>query len=803
MAATFIRSLGLALLGACWAAAPSAAQRVPEAGYVFPPGGKAGTTVEVRLGGYDWTPDMDYFTLDSRVQLAADGPPGPIWIPPPPYWFGPKGRLPALPLPREVSARFVIPPDMPPGPIRWQAANANGGTGTGVFVVGTGQELVEDEKRREPQSISSLPATISGRISKIEEIDRYRIVAARAGPITCELAARRIGSGLQGVIEVRDASGKLAAEALDTEGLDAGATFFAAAGGTYEIAVRDLDHAGDRSFVYRLSILPGPRVLAALPAGGRRGETREIEFVGLGVASGAIQVESAKRQVTFPADAAASSLSYSLETPFGTAPAFSLLVGDLAEIVEPSPAAEPTKLAPPQAVTGRLDGPQAVDRYRWDAKQGEHWTIAVDARRIHSPLDVSLSIRGADGKELAANDDLAGTTDAGLDFVAPADGTYEAAVSDISGRRQAPSAVYRLAIRRAAADFALEVPQRLNVLVGGTSNLTVKAVRRGGWTGPITLSIAGLPAGIQAPAELVVPVDKGDLAVVLTAAPDAVAAAALISVRGEAQVDGQAVTRPALAAAGGNLAPRSPEENHVAKTLLACTMKPRCAGRPVDQDTVRKAHRGATFPAEVLVDRLEGFEGPIVLSMAAVQSYQVQGITGPEVVVPPGVTRTAYPCFMPEWLETIRTSRMGMIATVEVPDAQGRVRHLVAPITGFITMTIEGALLRLSHAEGELHAATGGSFDVRIKLARATKLSRPVRLELRLPEELAGLVTAEPVEIPAGQHEADFRVTASADPRLSGWQTLTVRGTALAAPDLPVVSETSIEVEFQAPTASR
>src|SRR6185312_12265457 len=148
-----------------------------------------------------------------------------------------------------------------------------------------------------------------------------------------------------------------------------------------------------------------------------------------------------------------------------------------------------------------------------------HWTIAVDARRIGSPLDVALSIRGAEGKELVANDDLAATTDAGLDFVAPADGTYEAVVSDVSGRNQAPSAVYRLAIRRAAADFVLEVPQRINVLVGGTSNLTVKAVRRGGWTGPIKLSLAGLPAGIQAPAELVILPDKSELAIVLAAAP--------------------------------------------------------------------------------------------------------------------------------------------------------------------------------------------------------------------------------------------------------------------------------------------
>src|SRR5438876_50452 len=81
--------------------APSAwAQKTPDAGYIFPPGGKAGTTIDVHLGGYDWTPDMEYFVHDPRVKLVPCGPPGPILIPPPPYWFGAKGRLPSLPLPR-------------------------------------------------------------------------------------------------------------------------------------------------------------------------------------------------------------------------------------------------------------------------------------------------------------------------------------------------------------------------------------------------------------------------------------------------------------------------------------------------------------------------------------------------------------------------------------------------------------------------------------------------------------------------------------------------------------------------------
>ena len=58
--------------------------------------------------------------------------------------------------------------------------------------------------------------------------------------------------------------------------------------------------------------------------------------------------------------------------------------------------------------------------------------------------------------------------------------------------------------------------------------------------------------------------------------------------------------------------------------------------------------------------------------MAATQSYQVQGITGGEVAVPPGVSRPSTPCYMPEWLETIRTSRMGIIAVASVPDPKGK-----------------------------------------------------------------------------------------------------------------------------------
>ena len=57
-------------------APPTRAQKAPDAGYIFPPGGKAGTTVNVQLGGYDWTPDMELFVHDKRVMLEVLGPAG-------------------------------------------------------------------------------------------------------------------------------------------------------------------------------------------------------------------------------------------------------------------------------------------------------------------------------------------------------------------------------------------------------------------------------------------------------------------------------------------------------------------------------------------------------------------------------------------------------------------------------------------------------------------------------------------------------------------------------------------------------
>jgi hypothetical protein len=787
-------SIRISLLATLLLAAPVFAQRSGEFGYVYPAGGKAGTTVDVVLGGYNWTPDMDFVVFDPRVKLAVTGPLSPIIIPPPPYWFGAKGRLANLPLPKEFPAKITIPADAKPGPLYWQAANASNATLPIAFYVGEEDEVVEEDVRKSPQLLRKLPATVNGRLLKNEEIDRYRFTAAQDGPITLDLMVRRLGTKFLGMMQVHDKEGRLVADIHGAHGDDPVVTIPGKAGAEYTVSIHDVDFAGDRSFAYRLSIAHAPRVLTALPAAGKRGETRDVEFQGIGIATGGDKFESVTRKITFPKDG--TSFEHRLDTKWGKAAPVTLLVSEHPQILRaasPTKASEPLTL--PASITGILDQPDVEHVYSCQWKKGEVWSLTLSARRIGSPLDVSLAILGPKDKEVARSEDLPGTTDAGLEYMVPADGTYQVVVSDTSGRGGSRLASYHLEIRPATPDFELRLTTpRVLVPIGGKFDLPVKAIRRGGFKGAIALKLTGLPAGVVAPAELAIAEGKTDLSIPLTADDKTGTGVTLVELEGRAMVGSTEVTRKATATTTTHLSTRDPDENQMPAFLVAATMKPRFKGRPVDADTGRKVPRGATHPAEVILERLDGWDGEVTLQMAAQQSYQVQGITGGDVVVPPGVEKAWYPCYMPEWLETTRTSRMGMIATAQVADPKGRIRYLVGDIAGFVTMTMEGALLKVSCEDGERKAVPGKPFDVRLKIARVPQLTEPVKIELHVPREFAGKLKAMPITLNVGQDKATIQVTPSAD--LSGLCTFSFRGTALKEGKYPVISETNVVVEM-------
>lgn len=751
------------------------AQLAPEIGYVYPAGAQAGTTTEVKLGGYDWTPDMQLFVHDPRIQLKISGAPTAVLVPEPPYWFGAKARGPAWPLPREFTAQLIIPADVPPGPVQFQVANANGPSPAGVFFVGATPEVAEQIGRQSPQVLPALPVTVNGQIRLIEEVDRYEFLAPKDGPVTVELFARRMNSPLHGLLKITDDQGKVIVDLADTEGLDLVTTFVARGGAKYIVSLHDLDFAGDRSYVYRLLLSPGPRVQAAYPAAVRRGQTQQVEFVGLGIATGANQLETVVRDVAAPASQSVT-FDYVLETPAGAARPFKVLISDWNEQVIAASASN-TELHLPCAVTASLASRFGAHQYRLLLKKGEPWQMVAHTDSIGSPLDLELSLADAEGKEVAMSDDAPGTTEPQLNFTAPADGTYVLAITDRSGKSGDRTANYRLTIAASQEGLQLTLPSQLAIPLGATAKLALKVVRPTGHKAAIPVTIAGLPAGITAPANLAIPEAKADLVVDLVSQADAAVTASLATVTVSAAINQQTVT--------------------TSKTvLLATTLKPRVKITPEGLDDVRKVQRGSTFLAPLFIERLEGYQGPITLEMTAKQQRHRQGLASDEFIVPQDAKKVEYPIFVPEWMETTKTSRMILNGVVKVADPKGNVRTLVQRMELRIGVLPQGAMLKLARVEaadaGELTVPVGGEVQIPMALFRAAEFRESVQIELMSAGLPPGGFTAAPMNVAADSTTGTIVVRVADDPKLSGEYSLLFRASAKKDGKWPVVSEAQI-----------
>ncbi len=793
--------LRVAALACCLAAVPSigVAQLAPEIGYMHPAGVKVGTTTPVVLGGYDWTPDMQIIVHDPRIKMEFTGAPSEVLVPEPPYWFGLKARGYAWPLPREFPARITVPADVAPGIVLFQVVNANGISPVGAIHVGSTPEVSEAMPESGPQVLPALPVTVSGQIRKIEEIDRYQFRASKTGPVTVELTARQLKSPLHAMLKIVDSKGRIVVDTADTAGRDLQFTFAAQADESYVLSIHDLDYAGDRSYVYRLTMTEGPRVVATYPAAGKRGETRRVEVV----LDHGNKTESVAHDIAFPNEPTSAALA---QLPFaltfrgegGAKPgapagkgkpaknakavaavgaverASAIGLSDFNERLEAD--LSDRKLEVPGAVTGFIDSRFGNDRYTVAFKKGEKWSIRAEARSIGSPLDLDVAVLNADGKQLAMQEDAPGTTDADVEFAVPSDGDYQIVLTDRSGASGSKAANYRLVLEPVDEDFSISLPPLQTVAVGATSKVPLKATRSGGFTGAITLQVTGLPAGVTVPNELVIAEKKLDLSLDFTAAEDAATSASMVEVSAKATINGQEVARP------------------LGKFVLATIMKPRIKIIPDGLDDVRKVHRGSTYLAPLTIERLEGYAGEIVLEMTSKQQRHRQGLASGEYVVKADASRVDYPIFVPEWMETTKTSRMILNGAVKVPDPKGNVRTLLQRQELRIGILPEGALLKLSHAAGEPVLKSGDVLRIPLTISRAESLKDPVRVSLSSNAGANRFFAADSIVIAPDRRDAEFTVKLAAMTAApTGELSLVIRAES-AKDGLPVISETSVLV---------
>jgi len=756
---------------------PAFGQLAPSIGYMFPPGGQPGSTMEVTLGGYDWTPDMQLFTHTDGVSLEIVGPPGEVLVPDPPYWFGKKARRSPFPLPREFRAMLTIADDVSPGIVTWQVANANGASATGKLLI-SDLPLMAETLADSPTILSQLPVAIAGQIERIEEVDRYRFTAPHNGLVTCEVISRALGSTFNAVLQVRDEANKMVAEFVDSAGDDAEVTFAVQAGKQYWVSLHDLDFGGDRSFVYSLVLTTGPRVVAAIPSIGQRGETRPVEFVGYGVDTNNPQIESVVREIHFPDDDRVSDFTYRLDTPYGTTNAFSLGISALPQSIHAQDNSDnDLVIQSPVAITGVIDQRYGEDQYRLVGVKNDVWFIQGIAQRINSPVDIAISITNPSGTELTRVDDLTNTTDAELYFKVPEDGEYFINIADTSPSGGNRNAVYRLIVEPAKQDFSIAAAEMVNVPIGGKANLVIKAQRSAGFDGTIEIQFGDLPAGISVPNDLRIAKGKDSVNVELTASVDAPASASLAVCHGQLTAESSAAS------------PQSPVFDSPIRTiklLVAATITPPFAIDAEGKDDVTKWPRGSTFPGVVLLERNEGFNEPIRLEMSSRQGRHRMGIRGPEVTVPADISRFSYPVYLPEWLETTRTSRMVVNGMAQVADPQGNLRFAMVRQKTRMGFLPTGALLKLSADQTQWTATPNSRLAVPLSINRSPALQGDIRLEL-IPS--AGC-SAKPQVVVAGQDKAKLWIDISQE--LPQEQELVIRATAWQAPEFPVISESKI-----------
>ena len=152
-----------------------------------------------------------------------------------------------------------------------------------------------------------------------------------------------------------------------------------------------------------------------------------------------------------------------------------------------------------------MDRPGDWDVFEVEGKAGETIVAEVHARRLGSPFDSFVKVTGADGKIIALNDDhhdaASGLNtdhaDSYLMVKLPADGKYFIHLGD-TPRRGGKEYAYRLRISQPQPDFALRlIPSRIVIRSNSTAAVTVFAIRKDGYDGPIKLSFKDLPQGFE------------------------------------------------------------------------------------------------------------------------------------------------------------------------------------------------------------------------------------------------------------------------------------------------------------------
>jgi hypothetical protein len=726
----------------------------PVAAYIFPAGAQRGTKVNVRVGGLFLHEKCGFEMLGVGIAAPAH------LMRTKTIWF--EGPLLPLPdsqrtedYPQDMTGSLTIAPDAPMGVRYWRLWTSQGATPSMKFIVGDLPEITENEIDGDPMPVEvKLPVTINGRIFPRENIDVYSFSASKGQSIRCEVNAVQLGSPLDARLEVQDSKGRRLAEVDAPAGGDPVLRFIAPADGEYQVRIQDALGQGGQAYVYRLTLTAEPTVDRVFPLGGRRGSTFDVQIIG--------QAVPEKVSITIPKDAAAD-FPFTFSVRGKQTNPIILDTDEVPEFIAPKDIAKPIPF--PAVLNGLIEKAGHVDTWKWPGKKGDTWEFELRAAKLGSKLDGVVTIADREGKTLAKAE--ANPGDPLVRFTVPVDGEYSVQVQDRFRSRGGPDFAYRLRVAPPPpADFRLTFPlDAVTLPRKGTAKLKLNIERVGGFKDPITLEIQGLPADVTF-TPTVINANQATVELTFKAGEQAKIAASRLTIVAKAKSPSPPTPLPP--GERGEMLERKaqmqisrgmPEQSAV---LLAIALPtPFVIKGEYDMGF---GARGGMHKRKYKIER-NGFDGPIEVSLADRQARHLQGVEGPTITVPAGVSEFSYSAYLPPWMETGRTCRvcvMGVGIHKEPDGSEHRIsfssvnqnEQLVAVIgPGMLALEAD----RLSHT-----AVPGKAFIVSVHIKRGQGIEGPVELTLVTPAHLKGL-TALKTTIPAKMERGELVVNC-ADP---------------------------------------
>lgn len=553
----------------------------------------------------------------TRLSLsgASLGAPTGVWTSAPGVALvvgGPKGAAGFL-------ATLTLPPSTPVGLYALRAATPVGVSNLHPLVVDElppVAEAADNRSKSHPQPIP-VPCVVTGRADP-EAADYYKFPVSAGKPITLEVLGRRIGSPIDPVVILSDATGRElgGAYADDTPGLqtDCRLTYTPKHDGELIAEVRDTTYRGGPDFHYRLRVGDFPGATTAYPLFVQRGATAEVTFTGPDAAG----VEPVR--VSAPAEPAVLAMNVAPRRPGGPSGwPVPVRISDTPESLELEPNDKPdqaNKLPVPGGASARFQGKSDLDHFKFATKKGQRYAVVARTAEVNSPAEVYLRVLGPNGKEVGQSDPQKPT--ARVEFTAPADGDC-VAVCEHLNYLSGPSEVYHLSVAPVAPDFAVTLGlDRADVPAGGLGLIPVTGLTRlNGFGDPITLTVTGdpdlsgtltLPAGANptptAPAFVLVRASRG-------ARPGPRAVHLTATAGGKVRV--ASVADQVKASLAG--IPTPPPELTATVAVAVTPAVPFDLTVKADKSTVTA---GGSLKLAVTVGREKGFDGDVSFTTAAV-----------------------------------------------------------------------------------------------------------------------------------------------------------------------------------------